>query len=47
MKIKEEKSGKEELPEADENMMFFNPAVFDIVSIGLFKTNVEQNGLPL
>ena len=41
MKEKEEKSGKEELPETDENMMFFNPPVFDIISIGLFKTKFE------
>jgi len=41
MKEKEEKSGKEEMPEQDENMMFFNPPVFDIISIGKFKTEYE------
>lgn len=47
MKEKEEKSGKEEMPEQDENMMFFNPPVFDIISIGIFKTECEKNKMPL
>ena len=37
---KEEKTGKEELPESSDNM-FYYPPVFDIISIGSFRTMMD------